>query len=177
MSSLQPTSTGRSGFGWPVLAVAVVLALAAGAIFGWWLSGRDIGGSAEPVATAAPCPTPSPLPAPATVTVNVYNATAKGGLAKSASEQLAERGFAIGDVDNDPLDAAVTGVAVVRHGPEGERSALLVAANVAGSATLQADTRADASVDLVLGDQFTALATPAETQAAVDVANAAPDTC
>jgi hypothetical protein len=176
VSSLQPTSTGRSGFGWPVLAVAVVLALAAGAVFGWWLSGRDIGGSAEPVPTTAPCPTPSPLPAPATVTVNVYNATTKGGLAKSASEQMAERGFAIGDVDNDPLEVAVTGVAVVRHGPQGERSAQLVAANVAG-ATLLVDGREDASVDLVLGNQFTALATPTETQAAVDAANAAPETC
>ena len=53
------------------------------------------------------CPTPKPsaapakaLPKPAAIKVNVYNATTRSGLAKSAAEELKKRGFTIGEVGN-----------------------------------------------------------------------------
>ena len=123
------------------------------------------GGSGTPGASATtptPCVTTTVkpgvvLPKPGTVTVNVYNATNRAGLAKRTSAVLATRGFPIGHVANDPLGKSVKGVAEVRYGPSGEQGAKLLLYYVPG-AVLVADQRTDASVDLVLGTKFVAVA-------------------
>lgn len=97
------------------------------------------------------------------VQVRVYNATAREGLARKVAGQLVGRGYAIVATDNDPLSGVrpVEGAAEVRYGPAGARAAALVRRQVPG-ATLYEDAREGPIVDLVLGDQFRRLSTPAE---------------
>ncbi len=117
--------------------------------------------NAGPATNAAATCTPAPgsAPVPSQVTVNVFNATKRQGLANSTAKLVKERGFVVGSVQNDPAKKAIAQSAEVRYGPNGEAGAQLVTVLVAGSVPVK-DTRADASVDLVLGDGFTALAQP-----------------
>ncbi|MFJ6139285.1 LytR C-terminal domain-containing protein [Kitasatospora sp. NPDC092286] len=112
---------------------------------------------------------PHAIPQPATVTVNVYNATAKAGLAARTAEELKKRGFAIGKVGNAPaeLDKKVPGTAQVIAGPAGVGASTLLGSQIAG-ATTTADARTDATVDFVIGDSYNALLD--ETQAAAALA-------
>ncbi|MCF2532908.1 LytR C-terminal domain-containing protein [Yinghuangia soli] len=115
---------------------------------------------------------PANLPAPATITVNVYNGTDRAGLAKAVADELKKRGFVIGKVANDPLrqaNAPVMEAAVqFRAGVPGKTPSTVVAAHVAGTpAPPVEDTRTDATVDLVLGAGFQALATPEAAAAAL----------
>jgi hypothetical protein len=112
-------------------------------------------------ATCTPTLNPTGPVSPRQVTLNVYNATNRSGLAASVSRLAKERGFVLGTVANDPAKKQIKGPAEVRFGPAGERAAPLVQALVAGAVPVK-DTRADASVDLVLGDAYTQLA-PAPT--------------
>ena len=97
------------------------------------------------------------------VQVRVYNATAREGLARKIASQLVGRGYVIVATDNDPLSGIrpVDGAAEVRYGPAGARAAALLRRQVPG-ATVYQDARQDATVDLVLGEQFRRLSTPAE---------------
>lgn len=119
-----------------------------------------------PSASATPSCTPT-VPAtgvvsPSQVTLNVYNATKRNGLAATVAKSLKERGFRIGAVANDPVKGSVVPQpAQIRYGPAGQRAAELVMTTVAGAVAV-ADTRADASIDLVIGDGFQQLA-PAPT--------------
>jgi len=87
----------------------------------------------------------------------------KCGAARKVAGQLVGRGYAIVATDNDPLSGVrpVEGAAEVRYGPAGARAAALVRRQVPG-ATLYKDAREGPIVDLVLGDQFRRLSTPAE---------------
>jgi hypothetical protein len=96
---------------------------------------------------------------PAQVTVNVYNATERNGLAAKTATEIRKRGYRVSTVSNDPLQRTVTIPAEVRYGTSGTASAKLVLTLVKGAKAVR-DSRADASVDLVLGEKFTAL-TPA----------------
>jgi hypothetical protein len=100
---------------------------------------------------------------PGRVQLRVYNATAREGLAKTVAAQLVSRGYAIVDTDNDPLSGVrpVEGTAEVRYGPAGATAAAQVRRQVPG-ATLYRDAREGSIVDLVLGDRFHRLSTPAE---------------
>ena len=93
---------------------------------------------------------------PAQITVNIYNATNRAGLAASTAKDVKARGFVIGQVTNDPLKKKIDAPAEVRFGPNGKAAADLVAKLVEGAAPTQ-DTRADATVDLVIGNGFKAL--------------------
>ena len=97
------------------------------------------------------------------VQIRVYNATAREGLARKIAGQLVGRGYAIVATDNDPLSGIrpVDGAAEVRYGPAGARAAALLRRQVPG-ATMYEDARQGAIIDLVLGDQFRRLSTPAE---------------
>lgn len=97
------------------------------------------------------------------IQVRVYNATAREGLARQVAGQLAGRGYAIVATDNDPLSGIrpVDGTAEVRYGAAGARAAALVRRQVPG-ATLYKDAREGSIVDLVLGQAFQRLSTPAE---------------
>lgn len=141
-----------------VLGVIAAGLVAAGLYFG------VIGTPSTPVVINAPTPcsttTKRPLD-PRRVKVNVYNATGRAGLAAATADRLRARRFAVGDVANDPKRSKVAGSAVIRYGRKGSAGAKLVATQVAG-ATLKADTRTDAVVDLVLGTTFSTL-TPVPT--------------
>ena len=104
------------------------------------------------------------------MTVNVYNATDRAGLARTHRRPtLKTRGFGIGSVANDPLGKSVTTSARSATAPTGKDNAQLMRFYVAG-ATLVLDKRTDATVDLVLGAKFKAVAP----QKAVDAALAKP---
>ncbi len=103
------------------------------------------------------------LPDPRTIKVNVYNATKHRGLAKATSVELAARGFGIGTVANDPLNKLIVGTAQIRYGTKGTAQAKVVAAQVP-SPIMVTDRRKDASVDFVIGEQYSSLNTPAQAQ-------------
>lgn len=93
------------------------------------------------------------------VTLNVYNATARSGLAGSTAAGLKKRGFKIASIANDPLEKKVTGTAEIRYGTGGVSAAKLVAAQLK-SPRMVKDSRSDSSLDVVVGNKFTALAPP-----------------
>ncbi|MFC9325172.1 LytR C-terminal domain-containing protein [Kitasatospora sp. NPDC057015] len=126
------------------------------------------GTSPAPAAPAAPVD-PASVPLPKNVTVNVYNATAKAGLAGRTAEELKKRGFVIGTVGNAPtaLDKKVPGTAQVIGGPAAVGAMTLLTSQIAG-ATATPDARTDGSVDFVIGDSYNALLD--ETQAAAALA-------
>ena len=115
----------------------------------------------RPVATPS-CTTKPAAPTPADVTVNVYNSTDRAGLAAKTAGQLRKRGFKVATVANDPLQRKVAGPAEVRYGAAASLDSKLVLALVKGAKAVK-DARPDTSVDLVLGEKFTALAAPART--------------
>jgi hypothetical protein len=181
MSMLSGTVLGPSGDGprkrHPVATGAIVVLMMAvlfGATFG---AVRLLRGSSTPEVTgptAAPCVTTTVrpglvLPKPGTVTTNVFNATDRAGLAKKTSTDLKSRGFLIGRVANDPLGKTVATVGEIRYGPSGKANAQLMSYYVVG-ATLVLDQRTDATIDVVIGAKFTAVAP----QKTVDAALAKP---
>ncbi len=103
--------------------------------------------------------------------MNVYNATAKAGLAARTADELKKRGFTIGKVGNAPaaLDKKVPGTAEVVSGPAGLGAAKLLGSQIA-TATTTADTRTDATVDFVIGDSYSALLDPTQAAAALALA-------
>ncbi|WP_441251484.1 LytR C-terminal domain-containing protein [Kitasatospora sp. McL0602] len=129
--------------------------------------------SGAPAAPGGPAPgsTSTAVPQPPTVTVNVYNATAKAGLAARTADELKKRGFVIGKVGNAPaaLDKKVPGTAQVVSGPAGLGAAKLLGSQVATAVTT-ADTRADATVDFVIGDSYADLLDPTQAAAALALA-------
>ncbi len=111
-------------------------------------------------------PTLGAFPLPRTITVNVYNATTRSGLTLSTSIELAARGFATGKVANDPAKKIIAAPAEIRYGPAGALAAKVVAAQVVGGVMVP-DHRTGGTVDFVLGDGYTALATPAQAAATI----------
>ena len=106
----------------------------------------------------APCPTGTYdyLP-PEQVSVNVLNAAGREGLAREVADQLIERKFAVGSVGNERYLTEAS--AVIRGGFSGEPAAFTLQRNVPGSVFVR-DGRGDASVDLILGPGYEALADP-----------------
>jgi hypothetical protein len=100
---------------------------------------------------------PTDASAPADIRLNVYNATARNGLASQVARSLRKREFAILDVANDPLGRRVTRTAEVRAAADNEAAAAVVVAQVSG-AVFVADNRTDGTVDLVVGEGFKKLA-------------------
>ncbi|MGV1029715.1 MAG: LytR C-terminal domain-containing protein [Dermatophilaceae bacterium] len=139
---------------------AIVLVVVALVLAGAFYYAASYWNAAPTPSAAATCtPSAGSSPVPSQVTVNVYNATKRQGLAGSTAKLVKERGFVVGTVQNDPAKKTIAQSAEVRYGPNGEASAQLVLALVAGSVPVK-DTRADGSVDLVIGEKFTALAEP-----------------
>ena len=100
-------------------------------------------------------------PIPSEVTVNVYNTTYKTGLAKTVADAVAARGFKVKDVSNDPLRTMQLGTAVIRYGEQGDLAAALLKGHVPGAQMVR-DSRADSSLDLVIGNAYTGLVPTAE---------------
>ncbi|HEY7718156.1 MAG TPA: LytR C-terminal domain-containing protein [Pedococcus sp.] len=103
-------------------------------------------------------------PLPSEITLNVYNTTFRTGLAATAAKDLKGRGFKVKEVGNDPLKTLQMGTALIRFGEEGDLAAKIVAQHLPG-ATLRKDQRAGTSVDVVLGNAYTALVPRAEVPA------------
>ena len=108
------------------------------------------------------CVTPNPDQVlPEQVKVQVLNATNRTGLAASTSTALAERGFVVAAVGNDPGRRKAPAVAELRYGPGGEAGAKLVLTVMPKGTALFNDKRKVATVDVVLGAKFTSLVAPA----------------
>jgi hypothetical protein len=139
----------------PALTLLLVLCALAGVT---WMKVLD---RVQARADAAACPTASADPNK--VQLRIYNATGREGLAKTVASQLSSRGYLILATENDPLAGIrpVLSSAEVRYGPAGAKQAALVRRQVPG-ATLYRDARQGAVIDLVLGDKYRRLSTPAE---------------
>jgi hypothetical protein len=132
--------------------VALMLFFAFWYAYSYYRTDRD----RTPTATPS-CTTTTRTVAPGNVTLNVYNATNRNGLAARTATEVRKRGFKVASVANDPLQKTVDRTAEVRYGKSGTNGAKLVLALVKGSRAVL-DARTDSSVDLVLGEKFTALA-------------------
>jgi hypothetical protein len=109
---------------------------------------------------ASPTPTvAASLPKPGQITVNVFNATARSGLAKDTADELKKRGFKIGEVGNAPkgYDKKVDGSAVLLGRQASLKTTLPVLSTQLGGAELRADTRKGGDVDLIIGNGFKSL--------------------
>jgi LytR cell envelope-related transcriptional attenuator len=144
--------------------------------FAFWYAYSYYRASEQQTATprTPSCAPTTPL-APAQVKVNVYNATSRSGLAARTAAEVRKRGFRVATVANDPLDKDVTATAEVRYGRRGTASSVLVITLVKGAKAVP-DQRTDSSVDLVLGDTFTALV-PAPKASAATATPTTPATC
>ena len=99
----------------------------------------------------------APPPHPSQVTVNVYNATFRSGLAGQVGAQLATRGFREGKTGNDPQRSFLPDdTAVIRYGEDGAAAAAVLAQHVPKAVLTKVD-RTDKTVDIVLGNDYSAL--------------------
>ncbi|WP_104523312.1 LytR C-terminal domain-containing protein [Blastococcus atacamensis] len=175
-TAVRPSVRPRSGRRpLPPLIFLLVLALAAGAVW-WTVIRQDRAREADEAAACAEAEEAPPGLDPGTVSVRIYNATDLPGLATNVSEELKARGFTVSEVANDSSERTVEGVGEVRFGARGREQARFVAAYLPGAGEHQ-DTRATAEVDLVLGPEFTALASAEEVAAAVEEGADAPLGC
>ncbi|HJX44991.1 MAG TPA: LytR C-terminal domain-containing protein [Geodermatophilus sp.] len=161
----------------PVGPLVFLLVLALAALGVWWKVLADEGARAE--ADEAACATAAEAPPsldPSTVSIRVFNATDRAGLANEVAAALQQRGFVVDEIANDPSDREVTGTGEVRHGPRGGDAARFVALFLPGAGSFQ-DTRADARVDLVVGPDFTELATPEQVAATLSPIASAEAAC
>lgn len=91
------------------------------------------------------------------INLNVYNSTSRPGLARSVADEFLARKFLVGAVSN--IDAGYRGVAAVISGAAGQSAAFSVQRNLPGSDYFQ-DSRTDGSVDVILAQDYKALAAP-----------------
>ncbi|MBC7309162.1 MAG: LytR C-terminal domain-containing protein [Tetrasphaera sp.] len=147
---------------------AITLLLTALLLFSafWWAwsyirTGGESSASASPTSTSTL--TPGACADPTTITVNVYNATNRSGLARTAADALTAAGFTVGRVANDPENKSLPGNAEVRFGPAGEPYAVAFREDYGQAVSLAPTERNGTSIDVVLGDTFTGWAPFPET--------------
>ena len=159
----------------PPLIFLLVLALAALATWWYVLRQDDQQTAKEQKACQSAEVAAPPTLDPKTLHLRVLNATDTAGLATQVGTALTGRGFVVDEVANDSSGRTVTGVGELRHGPRGADAAKYVSVYLPGAGDFQ-DTRADATVDLVIGPDFKTLATPDAVAAAL-APKAATSTC
>lgn len=143
----------------------VVLVLLAGLIAAGIIVAMAIINGRLKIPTAEPAPTPvSSCPASMfdytpndKISLNVYNSTSRPGLARSVADEFLARKFVVANVSN--TNAGYRGVAAVVSGAAGQSAAFTVQRNVPGSDYFQ-DGRTDASVDVILAQDYRALVPP-----------------
>ncbi|MEV0090648.1 LytR C-terminal domain-containing protein [Streptomyces sp. NPDC050738] len=110
------------------------------------------------------------LPKPAKVMVNVYNATARGGLAKTTADELKKRGFDVGKVGNAPAayNNKVTGTGILLGPPQATRGGFTVLGTQLAGTEQKVDARKTGDIDLILGNDFKALSTQKDAAEALD---------
>ncbi|MFI2202111.1 LytR C-terminal domain-containing protein [Streptomyces sp. NPDC020192] len=121
-------------------------------------------------ATATTAAQVKSLPKPGQITVNVYNATARTGLAKSTADELKKRGFRIGDVGNAPgeFDKKVKGTGILLGPTDAQNTSVAVLGTQLADAEHRAEaSRKGADLDLILGDAFKGLTKPTDAQQAL----------
>jgi hypothetical protein len=94
---------------------------------------------------------------PKKITLNAYNSTGQPGLARTVADAFAARKFAVSAVGNKA--SSYRGAVLIVSGAAGQSAAFSVQRNVPGSNYVQ-DGRTDASVDVILTDDFKGLAKP-----------------
>jgi hypothetical protein len=115
-------------------------------------------GSEDSQADSSACPaTTFDYASPAKVKVNVFNATPRAGLARSAANEFKARKFEVGQVGN--IETGYRGVAAIVSGAAGQAAAFTVQRNLPGSDYFQ-DGRQDAAVDVILTGDYRGLAKP-----------------
>ena len=115
----------------------------------------------EPPRASVARETSACLEPPAGIVVDVYNATARAGLAGHTADTLRAQRFEVGVATNAPDGETPEGPAEIRHGPRSAAGAALLARRIRG-ATLREITRADTHVDLLIGPDFDAVTAPTE---------------
>ncbi|MEU2246080.1 LytR C-terminal domain-containing protein [Streptomyces sp. NPDC019224] len=171
-------------------AIASVVALG---LAGWGtLQLIDVFTGGDKTASAADrperCASPKPsapakvLPKPAKITVNVYNATTRSGLAKSAADELKKRGFKIGKVGNATAayDKKVPGTGLLLGATTAAEGTFPVLGTQLPGAATKTDARKNGEVDLIIGKKFTAFSKPQAAAAALSALAApapAPSSC
>jgi hypothetical protein len=160
----------------PALIFLLVLAVAALGV--WWNVLRQ--DRAMEQAQAAACTSASEAPPslePSTVTLRVFNAGEESGKAGEVAAELQARGFLVEEIANDPHpEFGVTGVGELRFGPGNQRTADFVRLFLPG-ATDRPDTRATSIVDVVVGPDFSQLASAEQIADAVASAASAEAAC
>jgi hypothetical protein len=171
-SAVRPRSGRR-----PILPLVFLLVLALAALVVWWnvfdTEGELEAEEAQACASASAAP---PSLDPTTVALRVFNATDRGGLAQEVAAALQERGFVVEEIANDPTEREVTGVGELRHGPRGNEAAAFVRLFLPQAGDFL-DTRATATVDVVIGPDFAGLAPPEDVDAALAVGASAAAAC
>jgi len=162
----RPPVRARSGRR-PIPPLIFLLVLALAALGVWWNvlrqdAERRESAAAECSSAAAAIPTLDP----STVTVRVLNASDRAGLAGQVGDSLQSRGFTVAEVGNDGATREVVGAGEVRYGARGRDAARFLSLQQPGIELYQ-DTRANATVDLVLGPEWTELASPEEVEQAL----------
>lgn len=168
----RPPVRARSGRR-PLPPLIFLLVLAVAALGVWWYVLHK--NSADEAARAAACSSAAAAPpslSPSTVTIRVLNATSQSGLASTVAKELQSRGFTVSEIGNDSSGRKVAGVGEIRHGPRGDEAAAYVGVYLKGASDYL-DTRATASVDVVLGPDFKQLSTPDQVAAALKPGSAA----
>jgi hypothetical protein len=159
----------------PPLIFLLVLAVAAAAVW-WYVIRQETPQVEEEQAACSTAQAAPPSLDPATENPRVFNATDTAGLAQTVAAALQERGFVVDEIANDSSGREVTGVGELRHGPRGTDAAEYVRLVLPGAGDYL-DTRADGTVDVVVGPEFAALATPDEVAAALAPAAEAAAAC
>ena len=159
----------------PPLIFLVVLAVAAVAVW-WYVIRQEEQHVAAKQAACSTVAAAAPSLDPASVSLRVYNATDTAGLATTVANALKDRGFTVGEIANDTSGREVTGVGELRYGQPGKDTAAYVKLYIPGAGDYP-DTRATAVVDVVIGPEFTTLATPDEVAAALAPAKDAAAAC
>ena len=112
--------------------------------------------STGPTFAAPPCLPVDTLPvAPGTTQIRVQNGTSRAGLAGATDNELKARGFATIEIGNY-RPVGVQGTARIRFGEPGIAAAYTIAGHVP-NAILVLDRRTDATVDLILGEEWNSL--------------------
>jgi len=161
----------------PLPALIFLLVLALAALFVWWnvLGDEDARNEAQAAACSSAGDVPVSLD-PTTVTLRVYNASDVAGKAAEVKTTLESRGFVVQEAANDPTDNDVTGVGELRYGSQGKEIAAFMRLYVPG-ATDRGDSRSSGLVDLVLGPDFTGLASQETVDAALAEKASAQTSC
>ncbi len=155
----RPPVRARSGRR-PIPPLIFLLVLALAALGVWWNVLRTDAERQEDAAAACSSAAAAiPSLDPATVTVRVLNASDLAGRAGRVADALKERGFVVSEVGNDGTSRDVTGTGEVRYGALGRDAARFLSLQQSGLELYQ-DTRANATVDLVIGPEWGRLASP-----------------